>query len=139
MGANGPKLHLMRYLQALSVPRHHTSEFCFSSKSRLEACSERLRVRDHAVHEARFVDRVRRILCDFERPQEKCKVDEDRAIRDVLSGADSTRWYMSKYAIDGDWTKTNLRPNPNEGNFRSSRILPSLLSHLSGSNWSGLG
>lgn len=90
MGANDPKLHLIRYLQALAVPRHHTSEFCFSSKSRLEACSERLRVRDHAIHEARLIDRVRRILCDFERPQEERKVDEDRAIRDVLSGADST-------------------------------------------------
>jgi hypothetical protein len=86
---------LDKLLQPLCISPHRTPQLRLSSKSWLEARSERFRVRNHSIHEARFVDRVRWVLCDIERPQEERSIDEDRAVRYVLSRADSVSCNMS--------------------------------------------
>jgi hypothetical protein len=60
-------------LDKLLQPPHRTPQLRvrLSSRPWLEARSERVGVRNHAIHEARLVDRVRRVLCDIERPQEE--------------------------------------------------------------------
>lgn len=57
--------------------------------ARLELDLERQRMRIRRVCERKRIDGMRRILRDVERPEDACGVDEQRAVRDVLSRADS--------------------------------------------------